>query len=105
VRETDSVIRAQSGQIVVIGGLIQDRSQDDNSSVPFFSDIPVMGELFKQRNFQSSKSELVILLRPVVTSFSQMQSDIQDSRARMEVLKSLLDSTDSVKPQLGAERR
>jgi len=37
VRETDSVIRAESGQIVVIGGLIQNTSEDNNSAVPFFS--------------------------------------------------------------------
>ncbi len=99
VRETDSVIRAQSGQIVVIGGLIQNRSEDNNSAVPFFSDIPLVGELFKQRNYQSRKSELVILLRPVVSSPGQMQADVQGSRERMGVLRDLLNSTESVTPQ------
>jgi len=99
VRETDSVIRAESGQIVVIGGLIQNRSEDNNSAVPFFSDIPLLGELFKQRNFQSRKSELVILLRPVVADPAGMSADVRASRERMGVLRDLLNSTESVKPQ------
>jgi len=99
VRETDSVIRAESGQIVVIGGLIQNRSEDRNAAVPFFSDIPLLGELFKQRNFQSLKSELVILLRPIVADPARMQADVQASRERMGVLRELLNSTESVTPQ------
>ncbi len=99
VRETDSVIRAASGQIVVIGGLIQNTSEDKNSAVPFFSDIPLLGELFKQRNFQSRKSELVILLRPVVAGPTQMNADIAASRERMSVLRELLESSQSVTPE------
>ena len=98
VRETDSVIRAESGQIVVIGGLIQNTSEDNNAAVPFFSEIPLLGELFKQRRFQSRKSELVILLRPVVAGSGQMNADIAASRQRMNVLRDLLQSAESVKP-------
>ncbi|MDK8466054.1 pilus (MSHA type) biogenesis protein MshL [Marinobacter sp. SS13-12] len=105
VRETDSVIRAESGQIVVIGGLIQNTSEDNNSAVPFFSDIPLLGELFKQRRFQSRKSELVILLRPVVAGSEQMSADVSSSRERMQVLRELLESSESVKPQPEKARR
>ncbi|MEP1213273.1 MAG: pilus (MSHA type) biogenesis protein MshL [Marinobacter sp.] len=105
VRETDSVIRAESGQIVVIGGLIQNTSEDNNSAVPFFSDIPLLGELFKQRRFQSRKSELVILLRPVVAGSEQMSADVSSSRERMQVLRELLESSESVKPEPEKARR
>ncbi len=105
VRETDSVIRAESGQIVVIGGLIQDTSEDNNSAVPFFSEIPLLGELFKQRRFQSRKSELVILLRPVVANSEQMSAEVSSSRDRMQVLRELLESSESVKPQPEKARR
>ena len=105
VRETDSVIRAESGQIVVIGGLIQNASEDNNSAVPFFSEIPLLGELFKQRRFQSRKSELVILLRPVVAGSQQMNADVSASRDRMRVLRELLESSESVKPQPEKARR
>jgi MSHA biogenesis protein MshL len=99
VRETDSVIRAESGQIVVIGGLIQNSSENDTSAVPFFSEIPLVGELFKQRRFQSRKSELVILLRPVVAGGSRMNAEVAASRERMSVLRELLQSSESVTPE------
>jgi len=105
VRETDSVIRAESGQIVVIGGLIQNSSEDSNSAVPFFSDIPVVGELFKQRRFKSRKSELVILLRPVVSEPARVTADIAASRERMNVLRELLQSSKSVTPEPEKARR
>ncbi|MBW4936504.1 pilus (MSHA type) biogenesis protein MshL [Marinobacter sp. F4206] len=105
VRETDSVIRAESGQIVVIGGLIQNTSEDTNAAVPFFSDIPLVGELFKQRRFQSRKSELVILLRPVVAAPARMNADIAASRERMNVLRELLQSSQSVTPEPEKARR
>lgn len=98
VRETDSIIKARNGQIVVIGGLIQNQSQDNNASVPFFSDIPVIGELFKQKRFQSTKSELVILLRPVVTDNQVWDQDLSRSRQRFNALRDTLQSYPSPAP-------
>ena len=101
VRETDSVVNARSGQIVVIGGLIQNTSEEQVSAVPFFSDIPVVGELFKQRRFESRKSELVILLRPVIVDDDDQawQEDIEGSRQRTQALRELLESPESPRPQ------
>ncbi|MAL99602.1 pilus (MSHA type) biogenesis protein MshL [Hydrocarboniclastica marina] len=99
VRETDSVITARSGQIVVIGGLMQNQSEENSSAVPFFSQIPLIGELFKQRRFSGRKSELVILLRPVITGESTAVTDIAESRARIGVLRSLLGSPEGPTPQ------
>jgi MSHA biogenesis protein MshL len=99
VRETDSVIKARSGQIVVIGGLIQNNSEDRNATVPFLGDIPIIGELFKQRRLASRKSELVILVRPVVAGAETMQTDIDSSRERMTVLRELLQSSETPKPR------
>lgn len=66
VRETDSVIKASDGQVVVIGGLMQNKEKTLASGVPFFSDLPVIGKLFDQNRDTRVKSELVILLRPRV---------------------------------------
>lgn len=73
VRETDSVIKASDGQVVVIGGLMQNKEKNLESGVPFFSDIPVIGKLFEQNRDTRVKSELVILLRPRV-----LQPDVAD---------------------------
>ncbi|MFE8072920.1 pilus (MSHA type) biogenesis protein MshL [Marinobacteraceae bacterium S3BR75-40.1] len=99
VRETDSIVSARSGQIVVIGGLIQNKSDENNAQVPFFGDIPLLGEMFKQRNFSSRKSELVILLRPMLTGEGQYQEDLADTQSRVQALKALLEQQDTPKPE------
>ena len=64
VRETDSIVRARSGQIVVIGGLMQNKSNDVVHKVPVLGDIPVLGALFRQTRRETVQSELVILIQP-----------------------------------------
>lgn len=90
IRESDSVITAENGQIVVIGGLIQTKSEDENSSVPFFSEIPLVGELFKQKSEVARKTELVILLRPTITDSDAIRRDIQATRDRFGVMREQL---------------
>jgi MSHA biogenesis protein MshL len=67
VREADSVVRAQSNQIVLIGGLMSNLKKDVETKVPWLSDLPVLGMFFKQIREDELKSELVILLRPIIT--------------------------------------
>ena len=88
VREADTVVRALNGQVVVIGGLMQNISSNDDAGLPGVSDIPAVGSLFKQQSKRNNRSELVILLRPIVVGSSKTWSDyIKDSASRMEKLK------------------
>ena len=66
VRETDSIVRARSGQIVVIGGLMQESRRNETASTPVLGSIPGVGRLFQHTKQTMRKTELVILLRPVV---------------------------------------
>jgi len=66
VRESDSVIRAKSGEVVVIGGLMQSVNDNEKIGIPGMSDAPIVGHAFGQRRASSVKKELVILLRPVI---------------------------------------
>lgn len=66
VRESDSVIRARSGQIVVIGGLMKSSTTRQESGVPLLGDIPLLGHLFRHTSEREVKSELIILLKPIV---------------------------------------
>lgn len=66
VRESDSIVRASNGQVVVLGGLMQDKSNVDHAGVPVLGDAPGIGALFRHTKTSSAKSELVILLRPIV---------------------------------------
>ena len=67
VREMDSVIQLHSGEIAVMGGLMQDSSINADQGVPEASDIPYLGNLFKSRDNQGKTSELVILLRATIS--------------------------------------
>jgi len=95
IRETDSVIRAENGQIVVIGGLIQNITQEKNSTVPILGDIPWLGELFKQKRYVNKKSELVILLRPLISKDKVFEDEIRRSRKRFGEFKDILDTPNS----------
>jgi MSHA biogenesis protein MshL len=66
VRESDDIVRAKNGQIVVIGGLMERATDEENSSMPGASRIPFFGALFRGTDQTALKTELVILLRPVV---------------------------------------
>ncbi|MBF0152925.1 MAG: secretin N-terminal domain-containing protein [Magnetococcales bacterium] len=65
-RESDSIVRARSGEIVVIGGLITEEFQQDNDQVPFLGSLPWIGTFFGQKRDQKSKTELVILIKPTI---------------------------------------
>ena len=87
VRESDSVVRARSGQLVVIGGLMQTKVQDQNARMPGLGDVPGVGGLFRQTKNRSVKSELVILLRPlVIDSAEDWSRAVDDSRQRIRGL-------------------
>ena len=90
IRESDSVVRAQNGQIIVIGGLMQNSASDDNASVPFFGDIPLLGHALNQKQQRGRKSELVILLRPIVVDPNTGRAAIEESLERVRVLERLL---------------
>ena len=66
IRESDTIIRARDGQVVIIGGLMQNSTSNEDASVPLLGDIPVIGNLFRHKRKAYKKSELVILLRPVI---------------------------------------
>jgi general secretion pathway protein D len=71
----ESVIRVDNGNIAVMGGLIEDRIENRDNAVPVVSNIPVFGELFKQRDDTAAKTELVIFLRPIVIKDASINGD------------------------------
>ena len=80
VRESDTIIKAQSGEIVVIGGLIETRNVDVNSQTPLLGNIPFLGELFKTKSQQKRKTELIIMLKPIVVGEETWNNQLQDAR-------------------------
>jgi MSHA biogenesis protein MshL len=84
VRESDTIIRAKSGEIVVIGGLIETRKVMLDSKTPFLGDIPFMGELFKSKSETTQKKELVIMLKPIVIGQDTWKNQLQDARSLLK---------------------
>jgi MSHA biogenesis protein MshL len=84
VRESDTIIRAKSGEIVVIGGLIETYKTDQESKTPLLGDIPFLGGLFKSASETTQKRELVILLKPVVIGQDTWKTQLQDARALLK---------------------
>ena len=93
-REMESVIRVDNGNIAVMGGLIEDRVENTDNTVPGISQIPLFGEFFKQRRDVARKTELVIFLRPIVIKDASIEGDYSN-------LKNLLPGQDFFKQQPG----
>ena len=79
-REMESVMRMGSGEIAVLGGLMEDRQDNKSGRVPGVGDIPLFGELFNTRNNSSAKTELVIFIRPTVINDASVQGDFSKFR-------------------------
>ena len=93
IRETDSVVYAHSGQVVVLGGLMQNKSVDSNSGAPGLARTPILGHLFSQQRNQTVKSELVILLRPIIMGPDGLRDGNARSRKRFDQFRRELDSS------------
>ena len=74
-REMESVLRVQSGQVAVLGGLMQDAVSNIEDTIPGVRDIPGVGALLSQRKDLNQKTELVIFLRPVVIKEASIDGD------------------------------
>ncbi len=84
VREMESVLKVNSGQVAVLGGLMQDEYERDTNGVPVLGDLPGVGNAFNQRDFQNKKSELIIFLRPVVMHNASLTGDLAPYRQYLQ---------------------
>jgi general secretion pathway protein D len=74
-REMESVIRVASGDVAVMGGLMQDGIENKDDTVPGLAQIPLLGEIFTARNDTRTKTELVVFLRPTVIRNASLDGD------------------------------
>jgi len=79
-RSVDSMVLVQDGQIVVIGGLIQDVVKEGVEKVPVLGDIPFLGGLFTYKTRSHSKTNLMVFLRPTVLRDARSPDSITGSR-------------------------
>lgn len=102
VSEMDSVVRAQDGQMIALGGLIKQSTSNTDEQVPGLGALPLVGNLFKQKSHEVERRELVILLKPtVIQSSVDWADDISNSERRV---KRLLD-TDNINYFSNSDRK
>ncbi len=84
-RNIKTTVRVKDGEIVVLGGLIQDKAQEIVKKVPLLGDIPIMGHLFKSTTSISRKTNLIVFIRPSVMKDSA--SVVSLSKKKYELMK------------------
>jgi general secretion pathway protein D len=80
VREIESILKVNNADIAIIGGLMQDSSQQDKQGIPVLSQLPLLGDLFSYRSDNYIKSELIIFLRPIVIKDASLSGNLQKYR-------------------------
>lgn len=78
IRESDNIVTARNGQIVVLGGLMENKTDEQLGSTPFISKLPFLGTLFRRTDQTSTKTELVILLKPTIVNSNVMVSEMKN---------------------------
>jgi general secretion pathway protein D len=79
-RSIDSTVLVDDGQIVVLGGLIEEQVQDTEDKVPLLGDIPGLGHLFRYNSRKHVKTNLMVFLRPVIVRDAQSAADLTHPR-------------------------
>ncbi len=86
-RNLDTQVAVQSGQTVLLGGMIQDQDGDSRNGVPVLSDIPILGHLFGSTSRTRQRTELIVLITPrVITSVDEAQQMTQEYESKFESL-------------------
>lgn len=79
-REMESIINISSGQVAVMGGLIEDGVKNNDDTIPGVNRLPLVGDWLANRNLQNTKTELVIFLRPQVIRDASLDGDYRGYR-------------------------
>ncbi len=80
IREMESLLKIDSNQIAVLGGLMQNKVSKSNSGIPLLSSLPWIGSLFSYKDEELTKTELVIFLRPTVIRNASLSAELKDFR-------------------------
>lgn len=82
-REMESMLRLADGEVAVMGGLMEDKINYSTNEVPGLGGIPVVGNFFRNRNDVSTKTELVIFLKPTIIRDPSINGDYRSFRDQL----------------------
>jgi general secretion pathway protein D len=81
-RNVNTAVQINDGDVVVLGGLIDDSARNNQQKVPGLGDIPVVGNLFRYRETQTSKRNLMVFIRPIIVHSDGDLEHYSDSQYR-----------------------
>ncbi|MDB5975769.1 MAG: gspD [Nevskia sp.] len=99
-RTVSNTVSIEGGQVLVIGGLIDDQVNDSVNKIPLLSDIPLIGGLFKSRTVERTKRNLMIFLHPVILR-ERTEGDYYTKRKYEDTRRSQLDASNGPVPLIG----
>ena len=82
-RNIETNVVVDDGQIIVLGGLIEDAYEDQSQGVPFLKDIPILGALFRSDSKKRVKSNLLVFIRPYILRDLDQSADITQNRLNL----------------------
>jgi len=85
-RSSETQVEVRDGQTIVIGGLVEDEITESIKKVPLIGDIPIIGELFKRKTKEKSKTELLIFLTPHVAMLDDELTEISEAEKSRNTL-------------------
>jgi general secretion pathway protein D len=79
-RNIETNVVVDDGQIIVLGGLIEDQYADQSQGIPFLKDIPILGALFRSDQKTRTKTNLLVFIRPYILRDRDQSADITQNR-------------------------
>lgn len=107
-REMESMLRLSDGEVAVMGGLMEDRVNYSTNEVPGIGSLPVIGNFFRNRNDSTTKTELVIFLKPTIIRDPSINGDYRNFRDQLPSREFFSGNNDQQRQQAegnGAGRR
>ncbi|MDD4883466.1 secretin N-terminal domain-containing protein, partial [Sulfuricurvum sp.] len=86
-RSIDTNVVLRSGESVILGGLISTNRSDGNTRVPLFGDIPLLGNLFKTTSNSTTKTELMVLVKPIIIETFDAHSELTRSLGAISIVE------------------
>jgi general secretion pathway protein D len=105
IREIESILKVYSGQVAVLGGLMQDTLENSTAGLPIASRLPGIRNLFSYRNDTATKTELIVFIRPVVVRQPSIDADLEQFREFLPVGGAEIDDFFSNQPVQQTARR
>lgn len=95
-RSVTTTVMVDDGQIVVIGGLIDETVQETESKVPLLGDIPILGHLFRSTKSSKTKRNLMIFIKPTIIRDAATMRNLSSSKYNMIRAEQLLQQEDGI---------